>query len=71
MSCIFHKCPIYTYTSSYVGLMPICHVGSTRSLMSYGNPEYQKARGPAAHRLHTRYAPGSHEAVFSKSGNIS
>ena len=45
---------IYICTSSYVGLMPVSHIVSTRSLMSYENPEAQNAQGPAAHGLLTR-----------------
>ena len=51
-------------TSSYVGLIPICYVGRTRSRTSYGNPEHQNAQGPAAHKLLTRSAQGSHQEIM-------
>ena len=35
----------------HVGLLPVCHVGSTRSRTSYGNPENQNALGPSAHKV--------------------
>ena len=42
---------IFTYTSSYVGLMPARHVWSAKSFMSYENPEYQYPNTrPAGHR---------------------
>ena len=48
---------IFTYTSSYVGLMPTCHVWSAKSFMSYENPEYQcQNTRPAGHRPRVREA---------------
>ena len=54
---------IFTYTSSYVGLMHACHVGSTTFPMRYENPEYRNTRA-AAHRPRTRYAQDPHKSVM-------
>jgi len=49
------------YTSSYVGLVLVCHVGSKKSLMSYGKPEYQNTQGRTAHKLLTGNAQCPHK----------
>ena len=58
---------IYIYTSSYLSLSPVCHVGCTRSLMSYGDPAYQKrfCSSQVAQKVSTRSAQINNESLHA------
>ena len=45
-------------TSSYVGVMSVCYLGRTRSVMSYENPEYHNGDITTWHEPITRSAQG-------------
>ena len=72
--CLYHLCHVHIciyiyvdvcwrYPSSYVGLLPVSHIGRSRSRTTFKNSELQYAHCPTAYGLHTSNVQGLHKHI--------